>query len=340
MNQVRLAAIDGFEDLLKSLDVSVEDVLHKSNLPADYFEQHSVDDWIDYDKVETLLTNAAEISGRVCFAANMGMRQHINMLGLVGYLMRQSRTMGEALEEFCTHFSLHVKHAARIDVLVENETAMVSFMAFDEGGTYRQCNEGAIAQGLVIIRALSDAHWVPRCLHFHHPCPDAKIDYKAIFGAPVLFSQARNQVVFNAADLLRKIPEADPQLKKILAQQVALASKPAEDDLVTRVEHLIHQTLPAGKCCVESIASLLFVHRRTLHRMLRKNDTSFTQLLENVRRRVSMERLESSNMPIAQLADYLGYTDSSAFNRAFKRWTQHTPKQWRRLHKVKRALGV
>jgi AraC-like DNA-binding protein len=99
------------------------------------------------------------------------------------------------------------------------------------------------------------------------------------------------------------------------------------------VETLIRQTLPLGKTSSKRIAGLMSVHRRTLHRLLKAKGTSFTAILESVRKSIAISRLRYSDMTIIQLAHYLGYADNSAFTRSFKRWTGKTPQEWKKEHR-------
>ena len=78
------------------------------------------------------------------------------------------------------------------------------------------------------------------------------------------------------------------------------------------------------------VASQMALHPRTLQRMLKEQGSSFSSLLESVRKAIATERLSNSAVPIIQLSDYLGYADNTAFTRAFKRWYGTTPKQWRK----------
>lgn len=84
------------------------------------------------------------------------------------------------------------------------------------------------------------------------------------------------------------------------------------------------------KWSATEMASALGLHERTLHRRLRAAGTSYRRELDKVRQSLSLQLLEGTDMSVAQVAESMGYASSSAFIRAFSRWTESTPTEWRR----------
>ena len=154
--------------------------------------------------------------------------------------------------------------------------------------------------------------------------------YKRLFGARVKFNQDENRVKFRSNILKMNIPKSNPELRNIFKTHPDLVQSNASKSLAERIEQIIRRTLPSGSCSIEHTACLLSIHRRTLHRRLLSEGTSFSEILESTRKKIAAERLSNSNMSIVQLAQYLGYADNSAFTRSFKRWYGATPQQWRK----------
>ena len=71
------------------------------------------------------------------------------------------------------------------------------------------------------------------------------------------------------------------------------------------------------------------MHSRTLSRRLHASGTSFQELVDEGRFEIARQTLEDSVMPVRQIAAMLDYADASAFTRAFRRWSDTTPAQWR-----------
>jgi len=84
-----------------------------------------------------------------------------------------------------------------------------------------------------------------------------------------------------------------------------------------------------GNYSIDEVARKSGMHKRALQRALQGQSTSYTQIVNHVRKGLATERLRHSDMSVVQLASLLGYTDSSTFNRAFKRWFNTTPMLWR-----------
>jgi len=335
MDQVRIAAIDGFLDLVRKFGGDPALILSKSGLPASFFEDHSPDDFMGYEQVETLLQTAAEMTNCSYFGALMGSQQTIGLLGIIGYVMQQSSNTRIALDQLIEHFSLHVKGGSILELDIAGDHAIFSYKVTGDFKEVKQTNELALAEIMVTMRAILGDRWKPTAVRFTHKAPANLRPYCEIFRVPVSFNQEENQVLFPRELLKRKISSADPELNRILLSHIELLKKEllkyeASSDLCTQVETLVRQTLPLGKSSSKHIASLMSVHRRTLHRMLKVEGSSFTAILEKVRKSIAINRLRHSDVSIIQLANYLGYADNSAFTRSFKRWTDKTPQQWRK----------
>jgi AraC-like DNA-binding protein len=334
MDQVRIAAIDGFLELVRRTGGDPAPILSKSGLPTSFFEDHESDDFMGYEQVEILLQTAADMTNCPHFGALLGSQQSIRLLGIIGYVMQQSSNARVAIDQLIDHFTLHVKGGSIIELSIAGDHAMFSYKVTGDFKKVSQTNELAMAESIVVLRAIFGNSWKPTAVLFTHKTPTNLRPYSGIFRGPVSFNQDENQVLFPRDLLNRKISSADPELNKILLSHVELLKKEmlkneSSSDLCTKVETLIRQTLPLGKISSRYIASLMSVHRRTLHRMLKGEGISFTAILENVRKSIAIDRLQNSDISIIQLANYLGYADNSAFTRSFKRWTGKTPQQWK-----------
>jgi AraC-like DNA-binding protein len=96
------------------------------------------------------------------------------------------------------------------------------------------------------------------------------------------------------------------------------------------VRELIAAELAAGRATAARIAKRLAMHPRTLHRRLREEGTTLRTLLDTMRRDLAGRHLATSQLTIAEIADRLGFSDPTAFNKAFRRWTGDSPRAFRR----------
>jgi AraC-like DNA-binding protein len=95
------------------------------------------------------------------------------------------------------------------------------------------------------------------------------------------------------------------------------------------VREAVARLLTQGEVSIEQIASDLHVSSRTLHRRLAGLGLNFRRLREDTRRRLAIDHLNDPRLTLAEVAWLLGYSEHSAFTRAFRRWTGESPQQWR-----------
>ena len=108
-----------------------------------------------------------------------------------------------------------------------------------------------------------------------------------------------------------------------------LTSEVARMSLSTRVRSLIAHQLARGKVGVEAVASQLHMSRYTLHKKLKREGLTFASLLEEVRRTQALSYLQDRSKPLVEIAEQLGFSELSAFSRAFKRWMGASPAEYR-----------
>jgi AraC-like DNA-binding protein len=112
----------------------------------------------------------------------------------------------------------------------------------------------------------------------------------------------------------------------------ALSRLPEADDLALRVRYAISNQLWAGECSLETIARTLCMSPRSLQRRLQDCETSFNALVDNARRDAALELILDPTITVSDIAVRIGFSEPSAFDRAFRRWTGISPGSYRRTH--------
>lgn len=179
---------------------------------------------------------------------------------------------------------------------------------------------------------------VPRRFDFAFGQPAYAADYRSIFPAPARFAQARSAVWFDAAAL------EVPVRRDVQALQAFLRATPGnlvgphlvERTASARVRALLQHTRPSWPG-LEAAADRLHMSVSNLQRHLAAEGTAYQQLKDELRRDMAIVRLSSSPAPLAELAQELGFTDSTAFQRAFKGWTGSAPGAYRTRIREDRA---
>ncbi len=132
---------------------------------------------------------------------------------------------------------------------------------------------------------------------------------------------------------------SDPGLCVILDRyaEELLAKLPQTNSIVDRVRQELSVGLRGGQVRLEAIAHTLEVEPRTLQRKLREAGISYQELLDEMRRELSIHYLKEEHISVYEVAFLLGFAETSAFHRAFKRWTGKTPSEFRRLDRLNHA---
>ncbi len=128
------------------------------------------------------------------------------------------------------------------------------------------------------------------------------------------------------------IKTADSGLLKILERycREILGRRPAAPTLVYQVRELIADLLTTGEPNIDTVAAALNMSSRTLERRLRAEGLAYRQVLDELRQQLAERYLADKRLGLAQITYLLGYSEPTAFNRAFRRWTGATPTQYRK----------
>jgi AraC-like DNA-binding protein len=177
------------------------------------------------------------------------------------------------------------------------------------------------------MRELWGSRWAPEEVHFSRTRPADVGAYRRFFRAPCRFDRERTAISFPTTLLNKPMPEANPERLRRLEQQAQTISK---GELLSRLRRALRILLLSGRTSSQEVAALLFLHRRTLNRRLQDRGTNFQQVLDEIRFEAACQLLDSTQLSLTDIAASLGYSESSAFTRAFRRWSGAAPSRRRR----------
>lgn len=278
-----------------------------------------------------VLEDAARLTGDECFGLHFGEQYQPKDVGPLAYVVLNSPTMAMAFENFVRYQRVH-NEAAEIAFVRDGKWAYLRHRLDLPLDGVRQHAEYSLAVGLSTIRLMAGSTWAPVEVQFEHKAPSQTAEYLRAFGAPIAFGCPTNAFVIEPELAERQIPAADARLYPIMQRYLdrVLEGLPAEDDLLASVRRAIGESLRHGDLKLTAVASKLAVGSRSLQRRLREHGVDFKALVEDTRRRFSLRYLEDPDNTLTEVAYLLGYSEVSAFNRAFRRWTGSTPSEYRR----------
>lgn len=238
-----------------------------------------------------------------------------------------SPTIEAALTRVCRYARL-VDEALVLKLELQDPLAMIVFRATEGEPSPRVLTEYLLGVGIIAAR-----QWVgfsfPMEVRFRHHAPPDLGPYDRVIRGIVRFDAEHDALVFPKLALTVPVRSADPDLLPVLDAQAAkmLAATLSESmSLPERVRALLRSELPNGSPTSERMAERLHMSERTLRRRLSEHGTSMKEILDELRRELALTMLTEPRVTIEDVALRLGFSDATAFHRAFRRWTGRTPK--------------
>ncbi len=253
-------------------------------------------------------------------------------LGYWGYAAVASPTLASALGNLVGLFAYH-QECSRMNLVLGSDGLMRLEYQIEASDIVdrRQDAELSLGMFLNVIRECCGRSWAPEEVHFEHPRPAEAKEHERAFDAPVYFSQPCNALLFRPTVLSRAMPHGDVRLMDLMRMSLVelRERKSVAGSLLDRVCTAIRVKLPNGTPSLEEVASELRISSMALSRELADNNVSFKELLEGTRRELARSYIRERQLPLSEIALLLGYSELSAFSRAFRRWTGRSPRSYR-----------
>jgi AraC-like DNA-binding protein len=287
---------------------------------------------IPIEQEEALWGELACRSGDPCFGLHAQLRMPAGAVDVLDFAVRSSATLGDALRNL-VRFNRLAHDLAEFELRREGDAArLVQRFRGADARVGWQVADYSVGGLVVVMRQLVGDDWTPREVRIAHEAPQDPAPYVALLGVLPRFGGATNEVLFDAALLARPVRGSDPRLNDILTRhaEALVARLPRADDWLGRVRALVAERLDEGDPSIESVATPLGVGPRTLQRRLQEAGTTLRELVASLRAEMALELLGREAFGVAEVAYLLGYSEPSAFHRAFKRWHGITPAEYRR----------
>ena len=250
--------------------------------------------------------------------------------GVMGYVLLACGTLGAALTRL-HHYQRLVYDVSPMHLHAAGHAVTLEW-GTENGRPGRLVDETAITALVQFARDVTGDTTPIEAVHFVNEPPASLDPYRRYFGGEVLFEQDATRVRLPLALLARPLRQPDAALLNLLEQQAEslLATLPEAGDLEQAVRRAVAGAAREGEVSLERVATALHMSPRTLHRRLEVLNLGFRSLRDDTRRRLAEQHLADPGMSLAEIALLLGYSEQSAFTRAFGRWTGSTPLQTRR----------
>lgn len=195
----------------------------------------------------------------------------------------------------------------------------------------RMTNELALAAATALSREAGGDDFTPLAVHFSHTPPDDISAFESHFRCPLHFGVLRDALEVSHERLRRPNRLGDRSTSQFFDSHLdgALADLPEDGSLGRRVRAEIAQALSEGVPKLPSMAARLGMSARTLQRRLGEAGLNYRDLVDESRKELADRLLRKTGYGLAEIAFLTGFSEQSAFHRAFNRWTQQTPRSYR-----------
>ena len=286
---------------------------------------------IPLTKAVALLEEAQRITKDPALALHAAEMLQFGAYKVVDYLAFTRRTGGEGLEKLARYFPI-VNAGAGFEVDDRDEHEIAFRLKSNHPGAAARTH-AEYALSLVALRCgKAIGHPLPLArVEFAFAEPADTSEYERVFCCPVHFGMVHNQLVLPRPSWSTLTPQADPGIYELLEDHARslLKALPVPHSFLDQVRIAVAEELRGGDLALDHIARKLGLSSRTLQRRLQEEDVTYAGLLDKARCEAAESYLRQEGIALCEVSHLLGFSDQSAFNRAFKRWTGATPRAYR-----------
>ncbi|MDB9822218.1 AraC family transcriptional regulator [Deltaproteobacteria bacterium] len=290
------------------------------------------DDKMPLEDYYQILDCALDLTEDPYFGLHMGETGKIDDLSILGYVMSNCRTLGDALEKAYKYFGI-IGSNLNIDLKVEKKYSKLIFEMRQHFpySCIRHCIDTALTSFFNMIGNITSTPVEVKEVWIKADAPEDRGEYKRIFNCPVLFGQPISALILLSSDLATPLNYPNPELLSLLEHHAkSFLNKIDENDNLSRkISLLLFEKIQQNNPSVEEVSKSLGMSVRVLQKRLKKEETTFSQLATNVREELAKSYLAERHYTVDDITYLVGFSEPSAFRRAFKMWTGLTPRQYR-----------
>jgi len=286
---------------------------------------------LDLNLMTLLWKRAVQLTGDELLGLHVGQEIQQGAMHILGGLLLNSKNVKAAIGQVVRYQSL-VSEGGVFSLIEENENCKLQYQpSINKVSMTHYQIEGVITSLVKFSRSIFPSGLQPKSIEFTHTGPSDLSEYEAFFECPVKFNANQNSVIFDAKLLNLSIPYSDPEL---FAHHRSLAEKKlkqmtASVGLSAKVRQTIENEADWFELSPELIAKRLHFSLRQMQRKLNEEHSSYQKIFDFARKEKAALLLEQAQLDTPQIAEVLGYHNLSSFHRAFKRWYECTPVDYR-----------
>lgn len=320
--------------LLESYDIDPLPLFRKAHIdPALMNDMSSRTNWSTQN---ALWVSVADSINDPCFGLRLGGLWHPSYMHALGYAWLSSATLYSALERLSRFISI-VNPNISVEIFNDSHTVSGEVSSASDSIPRDEPWYADVDMSILIAmcRANSGDSLNPVSIEFKHAEPDCAGDFFALFRCPVSFGAQHNCMTFSRKDVDKLLPGSNTLMSQVHDQEMIhyLAGLDG-GDILNKVKNAILKLLPDGRMSDAKVAEALFMSNRNLQRKLQAQGTTFKTILTELRKELALKYIQDPQLTLTEVSFMLGFSEMSAFSRAFKQWTGQSPKASRLSEQV------
>jgi AraC-like DNA-binding protein len=282
-------------------------------------------------RVERLFEEAERRTQDAHIGLHMGESYHPGALNMLGYVVLSCRSAADVLDRLARYAAI-LNDGLRVRVSREGKRTLCRFDALDGLDNYlarapRHPLEAIYAGVAITMRNLTGQTIEPLEVTFRHRAPSDVAEYRRVFGRDAQFGAPENLLGFSTSDLDAPVRSSNPELLEVFERHANAIIDELDQlgPVSRRIVRILSERVKGIAPTLDDVASELAMSARSVQRSLRAEGTSYQLLLDGVRRELAVRHLAVRGTSAAEVAFLTGFSEPSAFSRAFRRWTGVTP---------------
>jgi AraC-like DNA-binding protein len=326
---VHAQSLRGYPELVVDLSGNPRRLLRDAGIDPKVLNQFTA--FITFENLIDLLEGSAADLDCSDFGLRLAERQDLGILDTLAVAMRNSTTVGEAMETASRYLAFHnAAIAFTVGTTGRRGQAQMAFgVVVEHAPRWAQTAEHGIGLLWRILTLLSEGQCHLQQVWFPHQPLAAEPSYQARFGAALAFGTDRLALAVAAQDLNLPIGEHHQELHDLATSFLDRQLPQGPTPVTVRARQAIEALLGTGSSSYSEVARTLFMHPRTLQRRLHEEGTTFEAIKDDVRRERAEHYLAHQDMPLSQVSALLDYSEQSALGRSSRRWFRTSPKAYR-----------
>ncbi len=320
---------------LASVRANVNEVLELSGIKREHVDDP--DGKLSIDQISKFWEVTCDKLDDPLVGINMAKLTPFGTYQTSDYLLSSSSNLREGLRKFVRFFALIHQEISAKETEDDHKYELQIWQASEENLS-RHSIEYEMALVFERLKTVTQKNISLKLVKFAHQRPEGTEGiYSDYFGCPVNFGQSTNSIIFDNHYLELPCVDSDSNLADLLEnnarrilEKLPKFEEHAQPLFLMRFNEKLKNELKEGRASIENMASCFGMSPRTLQRKLKQYDLSYSEILTNLRIELSKEMLTNPSLSLTEIAFLLGFSESSAFHRAFKQWTKLTPLEYKK----------